>query len=86
MNPDRRSVSSIPKKDVRPSRRGGHFSADLARDAQAHFQKQSIGEVSEVEARAMLADLTDFFRILIEWDSKRRAKPGLSIPKSRKKE
>ncbi len=86
MNPDRRSGSSIPKKDVRPSRRGGHFSADLARDAQAHFQKQSIGEVSEVEARAMLADLTDFFRILIEWDSKRRAKPGRSIPNSRKKE
>lgn len=86
MNPDRRPLSSIPKKEAGPARRGGHFSADLARDAQAHFQKQSTEEVSEVEARAMLADLTDLFRILIEWDSKSGAKPGRSSRTPRKKE
>ena len=48
--------------------------------------KPVVDSPEEAEARAMLADLTDFFRILIEWDSKRRAKPGRSIPNSRKKE
>lgn len=48
-----------------PKARGGHFSDHLAKDAVRIFSSRGGREVSEADARRMLADLTDFCQILI---------------------
>ena len=50
---------------IPPKARGGLFSDSLAKDAVRIFSARSGREVSEADARRMLADLTDFCQILI---------------------
>ncbi len=47
-----------------PARLAGLFSPELVKDAQALFAKRMQRDVSETEARMMLANLTGYVRLL----------------------
>ena len=47
-----------------PARLARLFSPELVRDAQAVFSRRMHREIGETEARAMLANLTGFIRLL----------------------